>query len=225
MMEKGIDNRILRRLRSFLLTYVCRSLLFILLQITAKGSLDIFAEAVATATTEQLSQECGAEYGPVLQLLNQLRTHMTILLDSSHRSMKLMSCENIVPLYTTTVYEGACNTSVTAAAWMFASFFVIAFFSMMMVMFRGAYYPIHSVGGKSLHYGTSDDEGELAEEGSEEEESAGYEHDETVGEDDYTYDADGNTILVDETTATDGEYDQATYGDDEEEEETQYTEN
>lgn len=195
--------------------------LFLLLQITAKDSLDVFAEAVVTATTEQLSQECGADYGPTLQLLNQLRTHMSILLDSSHRSMELMGCQNIVPLYTTTIYEGTCNSSITAASWIFASYFVIAFFSMIMVMLRGAYYPIHAVSGKSLHYGTSDDEGDLVEDGSEDE-SASYENDDTVG--DYTYDEDGNTILVqDETTAVDGEYDQATYGN-EEEEQTQYTE-
>jgi hypothetical protein len=183
----------------------------------------MFAEAVITATTEQLSQECGADYGPTLQLLNQLRTHMTILLDSSHRSMVLMGCKSIVPLYTTTIYEGACNSSITAASWIFASCFVIAFFSMIMVMLRGAYYPIYFVSGKSLEYGTSDDDGELIEEGSADE-SASYDNEDTAGDEEYTYDGDGNTILVeDENTLGDG-YDQATYADDEEEEETQYTE-
>lgn len=192
---------------------------------TANDSLDVFAEAVVTATAEQLSQECGADYGPVLQLLNQLRTHTTILLDSSTRSMQLMGCENIVPLYTSTIYEGTCVSSITAASWIFASFFVIAFFSMIMVMLRGAYYPVHFVNGKSLHYATSeDDDGQIVEEGSAYE-SGSYENDDTMGDEDYTYDADGNTILVeDENTLGDGEYDQATYADDEEEEETQYTE-
>jgi hypothetical protein len=192
---------------------------------TAKASLDIFSEAIVTATTEQLSQECGADYSPILQLINQLRTHTSILLDSSIRSMELMGCKSIVPLYTTVVYEGTCNTSITAASWIFASFFVIAFFSMVMVMFRGAYYPIYFDSGKILEYGTSDDEGEIVEEGGSEEESASYENEDTVGDDEYTYDQDGSTILAeDENTAADGEYDQTTYADEEEEEESEYTE-
>lgn len=223
-MRKTIDNHISRCLRSFLLTCVSRSFLFLILQTTAKASLDIFAEAIATATTDQLSQECGADYSPTLQLLNQLRTYVSILLDSSNRSIELMGCQQVVPLYTTTVYEGLCNSSITAASWLFACFFVIAFFSTVMVMLRGAYYPIYFVSGKSLQYGTSDDDGELVEEGSEEE-SASYENEDTVGDDEYTYDEEGNTILAeDENTAGDGEYDQTTYGDEEGEEESEYTE-
>jgi hypothetical protein len=73
--------------------------------------------------------------------------------------MDLMSCKNIVPLYTSTVYEGACENSITGATWIFGSFFVISFFGMLMIMFRGAYYPIYyHYESKDLDYNTSDDE-------------------------------------------------------------------
>ena len=108
--------------------------------------MDEFAQIILNSSVEQLSQECGADYGPTLQLLNQLRTYASILLDSSDRSMQLMSCENIVPLYTSVVYDGVCNTSIRGGTWIFAGFFVIAFFGMIMIMLRASYYPIEFFG-------------------------------------------------------------------------------
>ena len=84
--------------------------------------MDEFTNIIVTATVEQLSQECGTDYGPTLQLLNQLRTYASILLESSNRSMTLMGCQNIVPLYTSVVYDGLCNESVKGGTWIFAGF-------------------------------------------------------------------------------------------------------
>jgi hypothetical protein len=112
-------------------------------QTTAKEKLDAFSQAVIDVTPEQLSQECGVDYGPTLQLLSQLRTYTSILLDSANRSINLMSCRNIVPLYTETIYKGTCSQSIKGATWIFSSFFVIAFFGMVMIMFRAAYYPVY----------------------------------------------------------------------------------
>ena len=144
--------------------------------------MDEFAQVIVNSSVDQLSQECGADYGPALQLLNQLRTYSSILLDSSDRSMQLMSCETVVPLYTTVVYDGVCNTSIRGGTWIFAGFFVIAFFGMIMIMLRASYYPIEFFGEDD------DDEKDLASTGSSEEEDA-----------DYT--ADGNSGGEQETTA------------------------
>ena len=48
-----------------------------------------------------------------------------------------------------------------------------------------------------MQHGASDDEGELVEEGSESV-SASYANDDTAGDEEHTYDGDGNTILVEE---------------------------
>jgi hypothetical protein len=132
---------------------------------------------IAETTVDQLSQECGVSYGPALQLINQLQAYTTVLLDSSTRSIDLMSCPNIVPLYTTAVYDGVCNTCIQSATWIFASFFVIAFFGMIMIMFRGSIYP---VGFFSDEQDSDDDDAEKEDIGtgsSEEEEAEGEDND------------------------------------------------
>mmetsp|Transcript_1347 Transcript_1347/g.1877 ORF Transcript_1347/g.1877 Transcript_1347/m.1877 type:complete len:559 (-) Transcript_1347:99-1775(-) len=131
---------------------------------TAQDRVDTFTNAIIATTPDQLSQECGVDYNPTLQLLVQLQTYTRILSDSSQRSMDLMSCQNIVPLYTATVHESTCSTSITAATWLFSCFFIISFFGMLMVMFRGACYPIYYFEGKELDYSTSEDEAGLQEE-------------------------------------------------------------
>jgi hypothetical protein len=174
------------------------------LQLSAKDTLVTFSTAVVEATPEQLSQECGVDYGPTLQLLNQLRTYTTILSDSAQRSMDLLSCKNIVPLYTSTVHEGTCENSITGAAWIFGCFFVISFFGMIMIMFRGAYYPIYYYEGKDWDSTTSDDEADLQEEMSEDNSE---DYDESMVDTD-VYDEEGLAKALDE--------------DEEEEEETEY---
>jgi hypothetical protein len=138
-------------------------------QIAAEETLNVFTTTVLQTSPEQLSQECGVDYSSTLVLLKQLQTYTMILLDSAQRSMELMSCRNIVPLYTSTIYDATCDYSITAATWIFASSFIISFFGMLMLMFRGAYYPIYYFEGKELEYGTSDDEAGLEEETSDDE--------------------------------------------------------
>ena len=79
-----------------------------------------------------------------------------------------MSCRNIVPLYTAAVYDATCNYSIVGQTWVFSCTCCIAFFGMMCIMFRGAYYPIEyyyydatGEGNKEdLYPQTDDDSGE-----------------------------------------------------------------
>merc|ERR1711907_317108 len=127
-----------------------------------KNVLDQFISTMDDDTTlQQLTQECGLQYAPVVELLKQLKGHINILADTSVRALNLMKCQNIVPLYTNLMYEASCQYSVVGAAWVFSCAVLIAFFGMLCIMFRGAYYPIdyyyyenkNSPEGKSL-YGT-----------------------------------------------------------------------
>lgn len=174
-----------------------------------------FAETVAQVTPEQLSQECGAHYGPTLQLLNQMQTYTSILLESSLRSIELVSCDRIVPLYTSTIYEGTCETSITGITWIFASFFTISFFGMLMIMFRGACYPIWYDDGKSVgEYSSTSDDADLQEEVSGEEESEYVDGSQVDGSQAADYEDNLTNAL--ENGATDEDY--SAYG------ESQYTE-
>lgn len=134
--------------------------------LSAKDRLDSLAEVIVQESPELLSQECGLEYTPVLQLTEQLQTYTTILLSSSLRTMDLLSCKNVAPLYTNAVYDATCNQSITAAAWIFGCAIVISFFSMVMIMFRGAYYPFYFWEGKDEYSTSSDDELGLEEDNS-----------------------------------------------------------
>lgn len=101
-----------------------------------------FIRSIEDTTLEQLSQECGHEYGPIVELLFQLQDLITILSQTSIRAMTLMSCRNIVPLYTTFIYDATCTQAPKSLGWAVGCTLCIAFFGMMTITFRGAYYPI-----------------------------------------------------------------------------------
>jgi len=101
-----------------------------------------FLRSIEDTTLGQLSQECGHEYGPIVELLLQLQDLITILAQTSVRALNLMSCRNVVPLYTMAVYEATCTMAPIAQTWVLSCTLVIAFFGMLSITFRGAYYPI-----------------------------------------------------------------------------------
>ena len=147
--------------------YCSQFIFFIFQQQQAKGKavLGEFLRSIEDTTLQQLSQECGQEYAPIVELLKQLQTHISVLSKTSIRALNLMSCQNIVPLYTNAVYDATCTYSIVGATWVFACSVCIAFFGCLCIMFRGAYYPLGYYyydsgngddGEKSL-YGTSED--------------------------------------------------------------------
>jgi hypothetical protein len=108
---------------------------------------------VLEQSPEQLSQLCGLDYSPIMELLNALKVHSTILLNTSTRTLQLLSCPSIVPLYTSSVYDGLCQSSLVGAKYVFSCLLLMAFFGMISIMFRGSFYPID-------FYFFNDDDGE-----------------------------------------------------------------
>ncbi|KAG7338841.1 hypothetical protein IV203_012789 [Nitzschia inconspicua] len=107
-----------------------------------QSDLDSFLSLVLDQSPEQLSQECGIQYFPIMDLLNTFKVHATILLTTTTRSLHLVSCDAIVPLYNNAVYDGVCNASIVAGKYCFSCLLLMAFFGMLCVMFRGSYFPI-----------------------------------------------------------------------------------
>jgi hypothetical protein len=91
---------------------------------------------------EQLSQQCGLDYSPITELLIALKVHTNILLNTTTRTLQLLSCPSIVPLYTSSVYDGLCQSSLVGAKFVFSCLLLISFFGMLSIMFRGSFYPI-----------------------------------------------------------------------------------
>ena len=131
-------------------------------------ALDAFGKAIAEVNAENLSKQCGVDYVSVSELIAQLQSHSSILIETVARSLELLRCSSIVPLYTNSVYEATCQSNLTAATWIFASSFVISFFGMLMIMFRGAYFPLFIWEEKDEYStGSDEEEAELEEVGTE----------------------------------------------------------
>mmetsp|Transcript_39240 Transcript_39240/g.102730 ORF Transcript_39240/g.102730 Transcript_39240/m.102730 type:complete len:236 (+) Transcript_39240:1-708(+) len=91
------------------------------------------------AIIEELSLYCSRDFTPVSEVILSMDELLRNLQTSLQRALNLLSCELIVPIYTSTVYDGVCTYSITAVYWVFSSSIVLAFSGMMMIMFRAAY--------------------------------------------------------------------------------------
>ncbi len=67
---------------------------------------------------------------------------LTTLIKDSVLALQLLSCDNIVPIYTSTMYNTACDYSVSALAWSFSAFLVISFFGMIMITLRSSWHDV-----------------------------------------------------------------------------------
>ncbi len=67
---------------------------------------------------------------------------MGSLIKDAQLARQLLACDNIVPIYTTTMYTTACDYSVSALAWSFAAFLVISLFGMIMITLRTSWHDV-----------------------------------------------------------------------------------
>ena len=91
---------------------------------------------------EQLSLYCGRDYDSVHALVEQMTQVLTTLREALLRSLDLLSCQRLVPIYTGTVYEAGCQYSIKGLVWMLASSVIVAFSGMMMCTYGAAFKPI-----------------------------------------------------------------------------------
>ena len=96
-----------------------------------------FAEQIASADTQVASLDasinsvgldrlevlCGRDFQEIAGLTEQMSTNLGILKTSSEDTIELLRCDNLVPIYTSTVYDGTCNYSIRGVTWTFAGTF------------------------------------------------------------------------------------------------------
>lgn len=92
-------------------------------------------------TLDGLTEICGEDYSSIQVLAEAVISRLAQLVKAATGVVAALSCENIAPLYTSAVYNGACEYSIEGVTWTFASFLVIAVFGMLMITFRSAYLP------------------------------------------------------------------------------------
>jgi hypothetical protein len=139
--------------------------------VAARGALAGMETTIISASPSTLSMDCGQDYSATLEVAVQLQAHIDILRDTAKRSLELLSCSSIVPLYTNSINKGVCEENMAAALWLFSCSLFISFFGMLMITLRGACYPLliwddekdlystESSGAGSAANGTGDDEG------------------------------------------------------------------
>lgn len=86
-----------------------------------------------------LSIYCNRDFSGLEELVRSMDTLITLLSDSVVRTLALVDCQRIGPLYTNTVYDGMCTYAPSAVAWVFASTLVMGIMGMLMLTFRSSY--------------------------------------------------------------------------------------
>ena len=92
-----------------------------------------------------LSLYCGRDFDKMGVLLAEMQSLLQVLLESLFRTLGLVSCEHVVRIYTSVVYDAACQYSVNGVMWVFVSSLVMAIFGLIMILLRSAYKPTRYV--------------------------------------------------------------------------------
>lgn len=71
---------------------------------------------------------------------------MQVVTDAVSRTITLTSCDTIVPIYASTIYDGTCDYSISALMWLFSGMLTVAFVGMWMLTLRSAYKPTRYIG-------------------------------------------------------------------------------
>lgn len=110
------------------------------LQIDSNVSLDQLEAAIGDPTIlGELTLYCGREFSPLVALLGRMREIVDVLRSAATRTLALVGCDRIVPIYTDVAYSATCDYSVKAVSWVFASTLIIGICGMIMITCRAAY--------------------------------------------------------------------------------------
>ena len=89
---------------------------------------------------DQISDECGTDFAPIIENIKQLGQGLEVIMDSIRRSLDLVSCNKVSPIYRRVFNGPTCNESVYGLSCMFAAYFATIVFGMIMISLRAAMY-------------------------------------------------------------------------------------
>lgn len=108
----------------------------------SRAMLDDFSQSIQSNTTlSQLSAYCNRDYDDLDQLIVEMRGFLDVIFDSLRRTLELISCGRIVPIYHSAFYDSSCAYSASAVVWVFASSLIMGTFGILMLLFRAACKP------------------------------------------------------------------------------------
>lgn len=89
----------------------------------------------------QLSLHCNRDYSNVDELVGQMNGILDVVIEAVQRTINLLSCDRIVPIYHRAVYDSSCTYSVAAVFWVFSAALIMGAFGLLMILFRSACKP------------------------------------------------------------------------------------
>jgi hypothetical protein len=80
--------------------------------VTASLALSAVESAIATRTMESVVAECGADAEGIDSLLSAMSSRILVVGNALNDALSSLSCDSIVPTFTGTAYDAACDVSV-----------------------------------------------------------------------------------------------------------------
>uniref|UniRef100_A0A7S3L177 Uncharacterized protein n=1 Tax=Amphora coffeiformis TaxID=265554 RepID=A0A7S3L177_9STRA len=87
----------------------------------------------------ELSLYCNREFTALDAQIDNMNVILTVLIDSLTRLLDLVSCQRIIPIYTDTIYDAACDYSTKAMFWIFCCAIVLGTFGLIMITLRASF--------------------------------------------------------------------------------------
>jgi hypothetical protein len=104
--------------------------------------LDNFSAAMDEVGNDTLRQVLGSNITRVHEVVDSIRNAAENLLDVIRLTLKTITCDRFLEVYTTVVDTAICYNAYYGLVWCFSSFLVMSFCGMMMITFRAVlYYP------------------------------------------------------------------------------------
>lgn len=97
--------------------------------------------SLQTTTTDMLTSTCSdgtQDFNKFYVLSNAMRNNMHTSFESARAALRLLRCDCISPVHASLAHDGTCTHSMTKFSWMWSSLSVIAFCSVIMIMFRSS---------------------------------------------------------------------------------------
>jgi hypothetical protein len=86
----------------------------------ADSQLKIFSSSLASVSLDQLTLICGRDFQEIVGLADQMTVNLSLLTQNTLDTLELLRCDNIVPIYTSTMYNAICTTSIQGATWAYS---------------------------------------------------------------------------------------------------------
>lgn len=94
---------------------------------------------------EEMTEQCGANVRPLVEVVSVLRDNLGILLGALRSTFEATSCSRVSPIYKQAFNANACVESASGLTLMFMIIVTIAAIGMVMIMLRSAMHPYRSV--------------------------------------------------------------------------------